>query len=36
VAIIGEQGVAPATASVLAREYPRVLANLRGVVVRGR
>jgi hypothetical protein len=36
VAIIGEQGVAPATASVLVREYPRVLANLRGVVVRGR
>jgi hypothetical protein len=36
VAIIGDQGVTPATASVLAREYPRVLANLRGVVVRGR
>jgi hypothetical protein len=36
VAIIGDQGVAPATAAALDREYPRVLANLRGVVVRGR
>lgn len=36
VAIIGDQGVALATAAALDREYPRVLANLRGVVVRGR
>jgi 4-amino-4-deoxy-L-arabinose transferase-like glycosyltransferase len=36
VVIIGEQGVAPATATALVREYPRVLAKLRGVVVRGR
>ena len=36
VAIIGDQGVAPATAAALDREYPRVLANLRGVMVRGR
>ena len=36
VAIIGEQGVAPALRDTLAREYPRPLANLRGVVVRGR
>jgi hypothetical protein len=36
VVIIGDQGVAPATAAALDREYPRVLANLRGVVVRGR
>ena len=36
VVIIGDQGVAPATTAALDREYPRVLANLRGVVVRGR
>ena len=36
VVIIGDQGVAPAMAAALDREYPRVLANLRGVVVRGR
>jgi hypothetical protein len=36
VVIIGDQGVASATAAVLVREYPRVLAQLRGVVVRGR
>jgi hypothetical protein len=36
VVIIGEQGVAPAIAAELVREYPRVLAKLRGVVVRGR
>jgi len=36
VVIIGDQGVASATAAVLVREYPHVLAQLRGVVVRGR
>jgi hypothetical protein len=36
VVIIGDQGVASATSAALAREYPRVLAQLRGVVVRGR
>jgi hypothetical protein len=36
VIIIGDQGVAPQTGSALDREYPRLLANLRGVVVRGR
>jgi uncharacterized membrane protein len=36
VVIIGDQGVAPATAAALDREYPRTLAKLRGVVVRGR
>lgn len=36
VVIIGDQGVAAATSTTLVREYPRVLAQLRGVVVRGR
>jgi hypothetical protein len=36
VIIIGDQGVAPQTAAALDREYPRLLAHLRGVVVRGR
>ena len=36
VVVIGDQGVAPQTATALDREYPRLLANLRGVVVRGR
>lgn len=36
VVLIGDQGVAPLTAAALDREYPRPLANLRGVVVRGR
>ena len=36
VVIIGEQGVAAATVAAVVREYPRVLAKLRGVVVRGR
>ncbi len=36
VVIIGDQGVASATAAGLVREYPRVLAKLRGIVVRGR
>lgn len=36
VAIVGDQGVAPAVAVALDREYPRLLAKLRGVVVRGR
>jgi 4-amino-4-deoxy-L-arabinose transferase-like glycosyltransferase len=34
--IIADQGVAPATAAALDREYRRVLANPRGVMVRGR
>jgi hypothetical protein len=36
VILIGDQGVAPPTAAALDRAYPRLLANLRGVVVRGR
>ncbi|MBF6570647.1 MAG: hypothetical protein IVW54_17420 [Candidatus Binataceae bacterium] len=36
VAIIGEQGLTPATRDALTRAYPHPLANLRGVVVRGR
>jgi 4-amino-4-deoxy-L-arabinose transferase-like glycosyltransferase len=36
VVIIGDQGVAPLTTAALDREYPRSLAKLRGVVVRGR
>jgi hypothetical protein len=36
VIIIADQGVAPQTESAFDREYPRLLANLRGVVVRGR
>jgi hypothetical protein len=36
VVVIGDQGVAPGTAAALDREYPRVLAHLRGVVVRSR
>jgi Dolichyl-phosphate-mannose-protein mannosyltransferase len=35
VALIADQGVAPESAAALEREYPRVLAHLRGVVVRG-
>jgi hypothetical protein len=36
VVLIADQGVAPATVAALDREYPRALAHLRGVVVRGR
>jgi hypothetical protein len=36
VIILGDQGVASGTAAALARQYPHVLANLRGVVVRTR
>ncbi len=36
VVLIGDQGVAPATVATLDQEYPRMLAHLRGVVVRGR
>jgi 4-amino-4-deoxy-L-arabinose transferase-like glycosyltransferase len=36
VIVIGDQGVAPQTESALESEYPRMLAKLRGVVVRGR
>jgi hypothetical protein len=36
VVIIAEQGVAAATVTAVVRKYPRVLAKLRGVVVRGR
>jgi 4-amino-4-deoxy-L-arabinose transferase-like glycosyltransferase len=36
VALIADQGLAPESAAALEREYPRVLAHLRGVVVRGR
>ena len=36
VVIIGDQGITSATAAALVREYPRVLAKLRGVVVRER
>ena len=36
VVLIGDQGVAPSMAATLDREYPRPLANLRGVMVRGR
>jgi hypothetical protein len=34
--IIGDQGVAPQSGATLDSEYPRSLANLRGVMVRGR
>jgi mannosyltransferase len=36
VGIIGEQGVTPSFFAAIEREYPHKLANLRGVVVRGR
>ena len=36
VVIVGDQGVASAASAALVREYPHVLAQLRGVVVRGR
>lgn len=36
VVVIADQGVSPATASALDREYPHLLAHLRGVVVRHR
>jgi uncharacterized membrane protein len=36
VVLVADQGVAPATVAALDREYPRALAHLRGVVVRGR
>jgi hypothetical protein len=36
VVVIGDQGVSPATAGKLDREYPHLLAHLRGVVVRHR
>ena len=36
VALVADQGVAPASVAALETEYPRVLAHLRGVVVRGR
>ncbi len=36
VAIVGEQGAAPATVAVLRARYPRIVARARGVVVRER
>jgi 4-amino-4-deoxy-L-arabinose transferase-like glycosyltransferase len=36
VVVISDQGVSPATARKLDREYPHLLAHLRGVVVRHR
>jgi hypothetical protein len=36
VVVIGDQGVSAATAGALDREYPHLLAHLRGVVVRHR
>jgi hypothetical protein len=36
VVVIADQGVSPATAGALDREYPHLLAHLRGVVVRHR